>query len=74
MHERTIQQRKEVTEGQIVEGLPDTTFRVRLLNGYEVLGYLSGKMRLHYIRVLPGDKVAIELSPDGKRGRIVRRF
>ena len=65
---------KEKTEGQVVEALPNTNFKVVLNNGTEVLAYLSGKMRLNYIKVMIGDRVSLELSPDGKRGRIVRRL
>ena len=62
-------------QGRVEEALPATNFRVRLDNGGEVLAHLSGKMRLHYIRILPGDRVILEMSPyDGKRGRIVRRL
>ncbi|MCS6844962.1 MAG: translation initiation factor IF-1 [Caldilineales bacterium] len=65
---------KLILEGKIIEALPNTTFRVQLDNGHEVLAYLSGKMRKHYIRVLLGDKVRVELSPyDLTRGRIVFR-
>ncbi len=65
---------KLIMEGKIVEALPNTTFRVELDNGHEVLAYLSGKMRRHYIRVLLGDNVRVELSPyDLTRGRIVYR-
>ena len=65
---------KLVLEGRIIEALPNTTFRVQLENGHEVLAYLSGKMRKHYIRVLLGDSVRVELSPyDLTRGRIVYR-
>ncbi|OGD43162.1 translation initiation factor IF-1 [Candidatus Azambacteria bacterium RIFOXYD1_FULL_42_11] len=60
--------------GFIVEALPNTHFRVKLEDGREILAHLSGKMRLNFIRVLVGDKVEIELSPDEKRGRIVRRL
>jgi len=61
-------------QGEIMETLPSATFRVRLENGHEVLGYISGKMRMHYIRILPGDKVTVELTPyDLTRGRIVFR-
>lgn len=60
--------------GVVEEALPATTFRVRLENGTVVLGHLAGKMRLHRIRILPGDRVTLELSPDGNRGRIVRRL
>lgn len=65
---------KLILEGKITEALPNTTFRVELENGHEVLAYLSGKMRKHYIRVLLGDAVRVELSPyDLTRGRIVYR-
>jgi len=62
-------------EGTIIEALPNATFRVELDNGHEILAYLSGKMRRHYIRVLLGDRVRVELSPyDLTRGRITFRF
>lgn len=62
-------------EGTVVEVLPNATFRVELENGHEVLAYLSGKMRKHYIRVLEGDRVKVELSPyDLSRGRVTFRF
>ena len=62
-------------EGLVVEALPGTQFRVRLDNGHEVLAYLSGKMRKHYIRILLGDRVAMEMSPyDLTKGRIVFRY
>ena len=61
-------------EGTIVELLPNATFRVKLENGHIVLGHISGKMRMHYIRILPGDKVTVELTPyDLTRARIVFR-
>ena len=61
-------------EGQIIEALPATQFRVRLDNGHEILAYLSGKMRKNYIRILLGDRVRVEVSPyDLSRGRIVYR-
>lgn len=61
-------------EGTVTEVLPNANFRVELENGHEVLTYLSGKMRKYYIRILPGDKVMVELSPyDLSRGRIVYR-
>jgi translation initiation factor IF-1 len=61
-------------EGIIHEALPNTMFRVELDNGHLVLGHISGKMRKHYIRILPGDRVTVELSPyDLTRGRIVYR-
>lgn len=62
-------------EGIVVESLPNAMFRVELPNGHEVLAHISGKIRMHYIRVLPGDKVLIELSPyDLSRGRITYRL
>jgi translation initiation factor IF-1 len=68
------QEDKLTLEGKVIEALPNTTFRVKLENGYEVLAYLSGKMRKYYIRVLLGDRVRVELSPyDLTRGRIVYR-
>jgi translation initiation factor IF-1 len=60
--------------GEIEETLPNATFKVKLENGHVVLGHISGKMRMHYIRILPGDKVTVELTPyDLTRGRIVFR-
>ena len=61
-------------EGEVVEVLPSTMFRVQVDSGHEVLAKISGKMRKHYIRILPGDKVKVELSPyDLSRGRITYR-
>ncbi|MBW1704656.1 MAG: translation initiation factor IF-1 [Deltaproteobacteria bacterium] len=61
-------------EGVVIETLPNAMFRVELENGHRVLGHISGKMRKHFIKILPGDKVLIELSPyDLSRGRIVYR-
>ncbi|CAN5302294.1 translation initiation factor IF-1 [soil metagenome] len=61
-------------EGQVVETLPNTTFRVQLDNGHIVTAHISGKMRKHYIRILTGDKVTVELTPyDLSKGRIVYR-
>lgn len=66
---------KLVLEGTVVESLPNTTFRVQLDNGHEMLAYLSGKMRKYYIRVLLGDRVRVEVSPyDLERGRIIYRY
>ena len=60
--------------GQVVEALPSTTFRVRLEDGQEVLCHLAGKLRMYRIKILPGDRVSVEMSPyDLKRGRIVYR-
>jgi len=65
---------KLILEGKIIEALPNTTFRVELENGHEILAHISGRMRVNYIRLLPGDKVTIELSPyDLTRGRITYR-
>ena len=62
-------------EGTIVESLPNAFFRVELDNGHKVLSHISGKMRMHYIRILPDDRVVVELSPyDLSRGRIVYRY
>ena len=61
-------------EGRVVEPLPNAMFRVELDNGYRVLAHISGKMRMHFIKILPGDKVTVELSPyDLTRGRIIYR-
>ncbi len=63
------------TEGTIIEALPNAFFRVELDNGHRVLAHVSGKMRMHFIRILPGDRVMVELSPyDLSRGRIVYRY
>ncbi|MBN1448434.1 MAG: translation initiation factor IF-1 [Bacteroidetes bacterium] len=62
-------------DGVITETLPNATFRVRLENGHEVLAHVSGKMRMHFIRILQGDKVTVELSPyDLTKGRITYRY
>jgi translation initiation factor IF-1 len=62
-------------EGRVVEPLPNAMFRVELANGHRVLAHISGKMRQHYIRILPEDRVVVELSPyDLTRGRIVYRY
>ncbi len=61
-------------EGKVIEPMPNAMFRVELNNGHKVLAHISGKMRLHYIRILPGDQVVVELSPyDLTRGRITYR-
>lgn len=68
--EETIQ-----VEGEVIEPLPNALFRVELENGHRVLAHISGKMRMHFIRILPGDRVTVELSPyDLSRGRIVYRY
>ncbi|MCE0447505.1 translation initiation factor IF-1 [Streptomyces tricolor] len=62
-------------EGTVVESLPNAMFEVELQNGHQVLAHISGKMRMHYIRILPDDRVVVELSPyDLTRGRIVYRY
>jgi translation initiation factor IF-1 len=62
-------------EGTVVEPLPNAMFRVELDNGHKVLAHISGKMRMNYIRILPGDRVLVELSPyDLTRGRVVYRY
>ena len=62
-------------EGEVVELLPSTMFRVKLENGHIVLAHISGKMRIHFIKLMPGDKVEIEMSPyDLTKGRITRRL
>ena len=66
---------KNIKEGQVTEALPGTTFRILLNEGSEILGHLSGKMRLHYIKVLVGDRVLVEFSPyDETKGRIIKRL
>ena len=60
--------------GEVVENLPNAMFRVKLENGHVILGHISGKMRMHYIRILPGDKVTVEMTPyDLTRARIIFR-
>ena len=59
-------------QGEVLETLPNATFKIKLENGHEVLGHISGKMRMHYIRISPGDKVTVEMTPyDLSRARIV---
>jgi len=61
-------------EGKVIEPLPNAMFRVELDNGHRILAHISGKMRMHFIKILPGDKVTVELSPyDLTRGRIIYR-
>ncbi|MCK4371569.1 MAG: translation initiation factor IF-1 [candidate division Zixibacteria bacterium] len=68
--EQTIQ-----VEGKVIEPLPNAMFKVELDNGHVVLAHISGKMRMHFIKILPGDKVTLELSPyDLSRGRITYRY
>lgn len=62
-------------DGEVTEALPATTFKVKLENGHEILAHLSGKMRMYNIRILPGDKVKIQMTPyDLSRGRIIYRY
>ena len=62
-------------EGVVAEALPNAMFRVELDNGHKVLAHISGKMRMHYIKILPGDRVTVEVSPyDWSRGRITYRY
>lgn len=61
-------------EGVVEEALPALSFRVRLRDERLILGHLAGKLRLHHIRVVPGDRVLLDMSPDGARGRIMRRL
>ncbi len=62
-------------DGTVVETLPNATFQVKLEQGHTILAHISGRMRMHYIKILPGDKVTVELSPyDLTRGRIVYRY
>ena len=62
-------------QGTILENLPNATFKVELENGQTIMAYVSGKMRMHFIKILPGDKVTVELSPyDLSKGRITYRF
>jgi translation initiation factor IF-1 len=69
-----VKEEKIEVEGEVVEALPSTMFRVRVEGGHDVLATISGKMRKHYIRILPGDRVKVELSPyDLSRGRITYR-
>ena len=61
-------------EGKVLEAMPNAMFRVELENGHKILAHISGKLRMHYIRILPGDKVTVEMSPyDLSRGRITWR-
>lgn len=66
---------KLIFEGSVLEALPNATFKVVLESGQEVLAHISGKIRMHYIKILPGDKVQMEMSPyDLTKGRIIRRL
>ncbi len=74
MVEQNKKEEKIEVQGTVKKSLPNTMFRVELENGHEILAYLSGKMRMHYIRILPGDKVTVEISPyDLTKGRITYR-
>jgi translation initiation factor IF-1 len=67
--------KKEIVKGKVIEALPELTFKVELENGRTVLAYVSGKMRLNFIKVIPGDEVMVELSPyDKNKGRIIKRL
>ena len=73
--ERLAKEEGIQVEGTVVESLPNATFRVELENGHKLLAHISGKMRMHFIKILPGDKVTVEMSPyDLSRGRIVYRY
>jgi translation initiation factor IF-1 len=75
-HRSEIMAKEEAieVEGKVIEPLPNAMFRVELENGHRVLAHISGKMRMHFIKILPGDRVTVELSPyDLTRGRIVYR-
>ena len=70
-----MKQEKNLVEGEVLESLPSTLFKVKLDDGRQILAHLSGKMRLHYIKVLPGDRVRVEMTPyDDTKGRIVHRL
>lgn len=64
----------DVIEGRVVEALPSTLFRVETADGKEILSYLGGRMRVHKIKVLVGDKVAVQVDPYGGKGRIIKRL
>lgn len=66
--------KEKSVEGIVIESLPSATFKVKIAENEEILAYPAGKMRLYFIKILPGDRVLVELSPDRKRGRIVRRL
>jgi translation initiation factor IF-1 len=70
-----IKERKVQVEGTVIEPLPNAMFRVELDNGHVVLAHICGKMRMHFVRILPGDRVKVELTPyDPDRGRITWRY
>lgn len=64
----------DVVEGRVVEALPSTLFRVKTADGKEILSYLGGRMRVHKIKVLVGDKVSVQVDPYGGKGRIIKRL
>ena len=73
--EAAVASRPHEIKGEVIELMPAGTFKVILENGHEILAHLSGKMRMHFIKILPGDRVTVELSPyDLTRGRIVYRY
>ena len=75
MNDNTMDKETIEVEGTVLEALPNASFRVELANGHKVLAHISGKMRKNYIRILPADRVLVELSPyDLARGRITYRF
>jgi len=77
MGKKNEKEKKEIieTEGRVIEALPSATFKIELENGHNVLAHLSGKMRLNFIRVLPGDRVLVELTPyDLSKGRITKKL
>lgn len=69
-----MKKEKVIKQGSVIESLPNAYFKVKMEDGKEVLAHISGKMRLFYIKVMLGDRVIVELSPDGERGRIVKRL
>jgi translation initiation factor IF-1 len=70
-----MKQERIKVEGKVLEALPNANFRIELNNGHKILAHVSGKMRMYYIKILPGDRVLVELSPyDLTRGRILRRL
>ena len=70
-----MEKEKIILEGEVLEALPNASFRVAMENSQEILAHVSGKIRMHYIKILPGDKVTVELSPyDLSKGRITRRL
>lgn len=72
---RTVAKEEKIqVEGEVIDALPNAMFRVRLENNHEMVAHISGKMRMHYIRILPGDRVTVEISPyDLTKGRITYR-